>query len=306
MKVITAGNPYIDIDAYASCLAYRELLTLKGEPAKAVSTSKLNESISPSLREIDLHLDEYIPNENDEFIILDLSNPKCFDKIVNLGKVIEIVDHHPGFEHLWQNLPNATIEPIGAIATLIFEKYQTANLLDKMSPEIAKLLASAILDNTLDFNAKITTNRDKNAYQEISKLADLKPDFAKNYFLECQKSIENNLTGAILDDVKTEQRGYELPGVFGQLTIWDGEKILAQKTEIETALNSLGRKWLINIIVLSEKKSYILVSDEEVGKTVTKLFDINPPKNNLVKLDPLWLRKEIIKKALSDLPTTKK
>ena len=30
MKIITSGSRYIDIDAYASCIAYRHLLALIG------------------------------------------------------------------------------------------------------------------------------------------------------------------------------------------------------------------------------------------------------------------------------------
>ena len=49
MKIVTSGSRYIDIDAYASCIAYANLLNLKGIEAKAVSTAKINESITPNL-----------------------------------------------------------------------------------------------------------------------------------------------------------------------------------------------------------------------------------------------------------------
>lgn len=37
MIVITSGSRYIDIDAYATCIGYRELLKLKGIEAKAIT-----------------------------------------------------------------------------------------------------------------------------------------------------------------------------------------------------------------------------------------------------------------------------
>ena len=39
--IVTSGNRYIDIDAYASCIAYANLLRLKGKNAIAVSTANL-------------------------------------------------------------------------------------------------------------------------------------------------------------------------------------------------------------------------------------------------------------------------
>lgn len=47
--IVTSGKRYIDIDAYASCIAYAKLLRLKGKNAKAISTANLNESITNSL-----------------------------------------------------------------------------------------------------------------------------------------------------------------------------------------------------------------------------------------------------------------
>ena len=74
MKIVTSGCKYIDIDAYGGIIAYAYLLNLKGIPAKAVSTSPLNESITPTLLNLDIKLDKYEKSNDDEFIIVDVSN----------------------------------------------------------------------------------------------------------------------------------------------------------------------------------------------------------------------------------------
>lgn len=106
MIVVTSGSKYIDIDAYASCLAYRDLLRLQGREAVAVSTATLNESITEHLLSLPSYLDTYSPSDDDQFIILDVSNPEFFDKIVRPNSIIEVIDHHAGFEHLWQDSKN--------------------------------------------------------------------------------------------------------------------------------------------------------------------------------------------------------
>ena len=50
MKIVTSGSAYLDIDAYAGCIACAELLNVLGEPAKALSSAPLNDSICASLR----------------------------------------------------------------------------------------------------------------------------------------------------------------------------------------------------------------------------------------------------------------
>ena len=171
MKIITSGSKYIDIDAYASCIAYRELFKLKGIEAISVSTSKLNESITKQILEFKQSLDSYQESEEQEFIILDVSEEIYFDTIVKKEKIVELIDHHPGFETVWKEKlgEKAQIETIGAVATIILEKYQEEHLLNKMEKEVAYMLMAAILDNTLNFKAKITSNRDIMAYQKLQK-----------------------------------------------------------------------------------------------------------------------------------------
>ena len=45
MLVITVGKSYIDIDGYASAIAYKELLNMQNIEAKFVSNAVLNYSI---------------------------------------------------------------------------------------------------------------------------------------------------------------------------------------------------------------------------------------------------------------------
>ena len=51
MIVVTSGSAYLDIDAYAGCIAFAQLLNLQGLEAKAISSAPLNQSISQTLRD---------------------------------------------------------------------------------------------------------------------------------------------------------------------------------------------------------------------------------------------------------------
>ena len=167
MKIVTSGAKYIDIDAYAGCVAYAELLQFKGEKALAVCTAPLNESVSDTVRSWNAPIKSvYEPSEDDEFILIDVSEPEQFEEIVNLEKVSEVLDHHPGLEQYWHEKigDKAIIEFIGAACTLVYESWKSSDLLDKMSVTSARLLICGILDNTLNFGAKVTNPRDVEAY----------------------------------------------------------------------------------------------------------------------------------------------
>lgn len=298
MIIVTTGSRYIDIDAYASCIAYRELLNLQGIPSKAVTTAKLNESITESLLQLDTKLDKYEKTEKEEYILIDVSNKDYFDKIVQKNKIIEIIDHHIGFESYWKQRlqEKAHIEFIGAVATILVERYEKVNLLDKMSHDVAYLLMCGILDNTLNLKAKITTSRDINAYKKLETIIGNGENYSEKYFLECQKGIENDLIAAIQNDTKIEEINQIIPHVFSQLTVWDKTNILKNRTVIYDAMQKFGKDWIMNLICLKEGKSYILSNNEEIKKNIENLMG-NTFDNDIMTLPEMWLRKEIIKKS---------
>lgn len=298
MKIVTSGSRYIDIDAYAGCISYSYLLNLKGIKSRAVSTAKLNESITKKLLELGIKLDKYEPTDDDEFIIIDVSDKKFFDNIVQENKIIEVIDHHTGFQEYWKERlgNNSKIEFIGSVVTIIFELYEKENLQDKITKDIAYLMMSAILDNTLNFKAKITNHRDIIAYQKLKKISKGSENYASEYFLDCQEIIETDLRKALENDTKIGIVSEKLPNIFSQLTSWNKNNILENKKVIFDTLNNFGNEWILNLICLEEGKSYIIASNDLLLQSIKELLDGNINEYYL-ECENVWLRKEIIKQA---------
>lgn len=180
------GN-YTDIDVYASIVAYTDLLNQRGKQARAyIPSSAPNYSVPELLRVRDYEGGVFELRPDDEAIILDVSLPDVIGKLVPEDHILELIDHHPGYEEHWKGqLGNrAIIEKIGAVATLVFEWWGKCWDYGKMSPDVAKLLLAAILDNTLYFNAEITTQRDRDAADKLAGIARITvEEFADWYFL---------------------------------------------------------------------------------------------------------------------------
>ena len=298
MVVLTVGNSYIDIDGYASCIAYRELLKLQGIEAKFVTNAVYNYSVTNSLLDLAYSIDQYEVNKNDSFIMIDLSNRDFFPDFVKEENVIELIDHHTGFEKYWKDKlgSKAVIEPIGAVATIVFERYEQYNLLEKVGKDIAKLLMAAILDNTLNFTAEITSERDKRAFNKLQEITgDI--NFADSYFRECQSTIEANLEEAIVNDLKFQVTNEYLPEMIGQLTIWDIDRLKNKKDEIKKIMNSKGKEWIINVICLKDNTSYIICSNDRIKHSIKELFECYS-NEEIVEIRPARLRKEIMAKSL--------
>ena len=90
----------MDIDGLACAIAYAELLRLEGEDAAAVLCDPLNASVTPELRAIAKNY-QTTPVSAKKYVIVDMSDTRCLQTFVPLEKVVEILDHHFGFEDYW-------------------------------------------------------------------------------------------------------------------------------------------------------------------------------------------------------------
>lgn len=298
MIIVTAGARYIDIDAYACSVAYAELLNLCDKPAIAISTAPLNESITAPLRALQVPFsNNYQPKPDDKFVIVDLSDPVQLDPLVDESRVIEVFDHHPKFEEYWSGKlgGGSHIEPIGAAATLIYEQWVNASRELVMSHESATLLAAAILDNTLNFGAHITSDRDKTAYLHLLDIANLDDSFASNYFSECQQAITENLATSLRNDTKFltfNNFGREM--CVGQLVVWDVHEIITDDLKlIAETLSGMGSTWMANIVSISEQRSYFVADDTNVQHWLEQSLKLQF-NGQLAVADRAWLRKEIL------------
>jgi len=301
MIVVTSGSAYLDIDAYAGCIAYAELLRLRGEDAVAISTSPLNSSVIRSVQDSAVDIRSYVPVDGDKFVMIDVSNREYLDTHVKEADVIEVIDHHPGHEAFWREKlgSKAQIEPVGAACTLVYEHWEKSSLLEQMNPETAKMLAAGILDNTLNFTAEITKDRDHLAFNDLKRIASLNDDFPAQYFSEVQKTIEANLEQTIKNDMKLITETTALPHALGQVVIWDAKDLIEKgKAKITDTMQEFSKDWAVNVISVSEGKTYFVATNPISQDKLNELFDVTF-KDCVSVPHAALLRKEIIKLAIT-------
>lgn len=294
--VITSGRKYIDIDAYAGMFTYQALLRDLGYNAFVTTTAVLNESIPESIKQLGFQFDKVDLSLPTKYIVLDVSHPDFVDTFVSEKDIIEIIDHHTGYEEYWKNKGiKAHIEFIGSIATIIFEMFQKRKKENLLSVELCKLLIAAILDNTLNLKSSITTERDKVAYQQLLSLAQLDNQFGESYFQDCYKNLDNSLEEYLKNDTKIEKVSSYLPEVFGQLIVLDKEDILRNLDRVHQFFYDY-EEWILNIISLSDGKSYLFFGSVSSKQKLESLFS-KKAKDKYLELDQCMLRKEIMKLA---------
>ncbi len=302
MRVITTGFAYTDIDAYAGIIAYAELLRAQGLDAQAISTAPTNESVSKTVLSWQPNIQTtYTASNEDTYTLIDISDPEWFEKLVDLDRIDEVIDHRTGFEEFWQERigDGATIEFLGSACTQVYEKWKASGLLDKMSTTSARLLVCGILDNTLNLKATVTTPRDHEAYNDLLSRADLPDDWSALYFTEVQEAILADAVKAVQNDTKMLNfKTFENTLCVGQFAVWDGHIALERHQDaLESALSDMQPQWFMNLISVGEGKSYFVASDSNVKVWLSNLLDLTF-EGDVATADRMWLRKEILKRDI--------
>jgi inorganic pyrophosphatase len=300
--IITAGSTYLDIDAYACMLGMAELLRLKNIPVVAWSDAPCNYSVCKTLVEEGQVLREMPSNfdgETAKYIIVDVSDPEFLKSSVSLDQVVEVYDHHVGFEEYWTSRigENARIEFIGAAATLIYREWKKAGMLDKMTSSTAKLLIAAILDNTLNLTSSVTTQEDIDTFCELCMRENIGKEWCAAYFSEVQTSIEADLKNALFGDVKNIRDNPVLPSYIGQVAVWNVESVLDRLEEIREWFNGRYNEWMLNIIDIQNSCNYFVCDSTDHQKKIEKIFDVHF-EAGIAKTSVSYLRKEIIKNCI--------
>jgi inorganic pyrophosphatase/exopolyphosphatase len=296
-KIVIGGKAYADIDVLACIAAYTQLLSLKKNRATGIITGPWNQTIPHSIKQWPISIEKSFTEYNNDcdFILVDLSDPNHMEDFVIMDNIVEVYDHHYGYETFWkERLPYSSyIEPVGACATLIWEKYKENNLCSFISKTNANLLYTAIFANTLNFKARVTTERDHQAAHELSDHTDLPNNWIANYYQEVTLGFKSNLLEQLLKDTKTVDFN-DSQFFFGQIETWNAKDLLKRiKNHFPDSLSN--QNWLINIVSIEEGHSYLYSNVPVLKELITKITNSQIITESFIVTNELWLRKEILK-----------
>lgn len=289
--VVTAGETWVDIDAFACAVAYTELLRLQGKESTVVIPGVLNATIPPALAAMGSY-EKTPPHAEVDVVVVDVSDAAHFAKCVRTEDIVEIFDHHHGFEAFWSDkLGDAShIEMIGACATLIFEAWVRADKVAQMSETSAQLLAAAIASNTLNFQIDITCARDHHAFAECLRIGNVDAEWITDYFATCDQQILADIPTALRNDTKFGVDGMTI----GQLELWHSGDIVREHQDVIAHTLAGQGPWFLNAPSIADRINYLLCDDEALKAKLSHA--IGAVWSEHVGTTPkLMLRKEILR-----------
>ena len=193
--------------------------------------------------------------------------------------IVEIVDHH-NIGSIGTNMPiNFRNMPVGSTNTILYIMYHENNI--KIPKEIAGLMLSGILSDTLILNSPTTTDIDRKAVQELADIAGV--DY-QVYGLEMLKA-GSSLKGKTKEEVLyTDYKNYPVGEYhigLGQISTTNPDELLEEKEEYVDLLNQVadGEDYYFVALFVTDiinKGSYVLYSKraEDILRNVYKCEDL--------------------------------
>ena len=184
-----------------------------------------------------------------EVILIDHNEFSQSAEGIEKAKIIEVVDHHRIANFQTTEPLYYTARPYGCTSTILFKDFKQKGI--EIEKTEAILMASAIISDTLLLKSPTTTSHDKEALEELAKIANIDLD---TYGIEMLKA------GTDLDDFSEEElinldaKSLDKNGtkfVIAQVNTVSIEDVLKRKEKLEVAMNKEIEEKGLSLFVLA-------------------------------------------------------
>ena len=210
--------------------------------------------------------------------------------------ILEVIDHHRIANFETSDPLYYRAEPVGCTATILNKMYKENNV--EIKKEVAGLMLSAIISDSLLFKSPTCTDQDVQAAKELAEIAGVN---AEEYGLEMLKA------GADLSDKTVEQllsidaKEFSM-GTYkveiAQVNAVDTNDVISKQTELETSIQAIIDKKGLDLFLLVVTD---ILNNDSVGvalgnksEAVAKAFKVDLENNTALLKGVVSRKKQIV------------
>ena len=261
-NILIFGHKNPDTDTICSSIVYNNLKRLQGMDTEAVRLGEINDETKYALEYFNVRLPRLVEGvaEGQHVILVDHNEFQQSANGIEKAVVREVIDHHriANFETAAPLYYRA--EPLGCTATILKKIYEEQSVhIDK---QMAGLMLSAIISDSLLFKSPTCTLQDKVAAEELAKIAEVD---AQEYGLAMLKAGASTTDKTAETLISLDAKEFVLGAdklVVAQINTVDANEVAERKEELVKAINAeLSSKGLAAYVFVITN---ILTSDSEV------------------------------------------
>lgn len=303
-KVFVFGHKNPDTDSICSSIVYANLKKQLGMDAEPVRLGEINGETKYVLDYFQIQTPRFVENvadEAEEVIMVDHNEfSQSADGIENV-KILEVIDHHRIANFQTSDPLYMRVEPVGCTATILNKLYKENNI--AVTKEMAGLMLSAIISDTLLFKSPTCTEQDIAAAKELAAIAGVD---VEKYGLKMLKAGTDLSGKTPAELISLDAKAFELGGthiVVAQVNAVDTNDVMKYQTELEQEMQKVidAKNLDLFLLVVTDilnSNSVALALGKET-RCVENAFDVTL-ENNTALLKGIVSRKKQIIPKLTD------
>lgn len=303
-KVLIFGHKNPDTDTICSAIAYADLKKQLGLDVEPVRLGEVNGETQFALDTF--HFDaprlvDKVAGEADGVILVDHNERQQSADDIDQVRILEVIDHHRIANFETSDPLYYRAEPVGCTATILNKMYKENG--KSIPKEIAGLMLSAIISDTLLFKSPTCTDQDVAAAKELAEIAGVEAEVYGLDMLKAGADLSDKTIEQLISlDAKEFSMG-EAKVVIAQVNAVDTNDVLSRQAELEEAIGKVVAEKELDLFLFVVTD--ILTNDSvglALGKEaaiVEKAYKVTL-ENNTALLKGVVSRKKQIVPVLTD------
>ena len=266
---------------------------IRGKKVTPCRLGEINEETKFALKKFNAEAPKFIEKveEGQKVILVDHNEFSQSVEGIENAKIEAVVDHHRinNFETSEPLFYYA--QPVGCTSTILFELYSSNNI--EIPAQMAGLMLSAIISDTLLLKSPTTTEKDKKALEALAKIADVDVNIYGLEMLKAGTNLDKYTEDELirLDAKKIEKE--DIKYVIAQVNTVSIPDILKRKEKIEQEINkeilAKGLSLFVFVItdIINSNSEAIVLGDRT--DVIAKSYEI---KDNIAVMPGVVSRKK--------------
>ncbi|MBS4205605.1 manganese-dependent inorganic pyrophosphatase [Lederbergia citrea] len=298
-KILIFGHKNPDTDSICSAIVYADVKTKLGLNVEAVRLGEVNGETQFALDYFQATAPRQVAtvaDETNKVILVDHNECQQSADDIGLVQVVEVIDHHRIANFETTDPLYFRAEPVGCTATILKKIYKENNL--EISKQMAGLMLSAIISDSLLFKSPTCTEEDIAAARELAEIAGVDAEAYGLDMLKAGADVSSKTVDQLLSlDAKEFKMGNARVEI-AQVNAIGVEEVLGRKAEIEEALSQLVAEKKLDLFlfvvtdILTNDSTAIAVG--QAAKTVEQAFNVTLDDNKAVLKGVVSRKKQIV------------
>ena len=250
-KVFVFGHKNPDTDSICSSVVMANLRSKLGEDVEAVRLGNLNKETEYAFKHFNIEPPRLLDklDEGRNVILVDHNEFSQSADGIEKANIKMLVDHHRVADFKTSEPVYMFSEPVGCTGTILYKLYNMNGV--EIEPQMASLMLSSIVSDTLLFKSPTCTEDDKRAAEALQKIANID---VNSYGLEMLKA------GTDLDDLTEEQlitldakefNSGDIKFKIAQINTVSIPDVLKRQEKIEEAINKKVKEENLDLFVFA-------------------------------------------------------